>query len=96
MADKHYREPIKHTCPDIDKVLRSIDKVKKMCRVSGRESEDELLSIIGDIEHELWDADDQLEKLRRSNDELRSWGITEAEEVDALNEYIQELSISTS
>ena len=68
----HHREPIKHTCPDIDK----LDEV------------DALQDLIGDIELILWDYDSELEELRRSNDELRSWGISEAEEEDKLEEKL--------
>ena len=87
---KHYREPVTHTCPDIDKAIKQIEAVRKLCNLTGREDEKDLKDIIDDINRELWDTDDLLEKLRKSNDELRSWGITEAEEVDVLNELLEQ------
>lgn len=82
---KHYREPINHTCPDIDKLIKGIDEITKLTK--GYESiEDisDLKDILNDIESILWNYDRELEALRNSNDVLRNWGITEAEEVDKL------------
>jgi hypothetical protein len=90
MASKHEREPIKHTCPDIDKVIKSLDKVMSYCKLSGREEEVDFKSIIDDIQYELWGLTDKLEDLRSSNDILRSWGIEEAERVDELEMMISE------
>lgn len=50
----HNREPIPHTCPDIDSLIS------------------------------------QLENLRRCNDELRQWGISEAKNVDELESRLEE------
>lgn len=66
---QHSREPIRHTCPDIDSVIRTVDSV--VSDLSGLEKE--------------------LEKLRSSNDELRTWGIEEALEVDRLESENEEL-----
>jgi len=82
---KHYREPINHTCPDIDKLIKGIDEITKLTK--GYESiEDisDLKDILNDIESILWNYDRELEALRNSNDVLRNWGINEAEEVDKL------------
>ena len=88
----HKREPIAHTCPDIDKVLKSVSKIEKLSNTNGREDEDQLKDIISDIEFEISNINDLMEKLRRSNDELRAWGIEEAEKVDELELQIEELS----
>jgi len=29
---KHYREPIKHTCPDIDKLIKGITEIQKLTK----------------------------------------------------------------
>ena len=50
-----------------------------------------MIGNILDIENILWDFDNELEKLRSSNDTLRDWGISEAEEVDKLEDKIYAL-----
>ena len=87
----HYREPIKHTCPDIDKLVKGIDEIYKLIRGYDKLDEvDDLKYLIGDIENILWDYDTKLEELRKANDELRRWGIAEAEEVDKLESKLSE------
>jgi hypothetical protein len=82
---KHYREPIKHTCPDIDKLIKGISEIQKMTKNYQKIDEiDDFRDIISDIENILWDFETKLEELRISNDTLRDWGISEAEEVDKL------------
>ena len=75
MAINHDREPIGHTCPDIDYLQRNIlDVIKNL-------STFENASEISDLK----EVHDGLEKLRKSNESLRVWGIEEAKEVDKLN-----------
>jgi hypothetical protein len=86
----HGREPIKHTCPDIDKIVKSIKEIEKSCNLRGREDESDLKEIISDVSNEVYGLDREMEKLRKSNDELRCWGIDEANEVDHLEaQYIR-------
>ena len=88
----HHREPIKHTCPDIDKLIKGIDEINKIIKgYRNLDDIDDLKDLIGDIENILWDYDSKLEELRKSNDELRSWGISEAQEVDKLEEKLSEV-----
>ena len=88
----HYREPIEHTCPDIDKLVKGIDEINKMLRGYKKLDEvDDLKDLISDIENTLWDFDTKLEELRRSNDTLRDWGISEAEQVDKLEEELSKV-----
>lgn len=85
----HHREPIRHTCPDIDKIIKGLNEVQKTTRGYDKiDSVDELKDIISDIENILWGFEDKLEELRRSNNTLREWGISEAEEVDKLEDKI--------
>jgi hypothetical protein len=91
MNYRHGREPIKHTCPDIDKVIDVLNGVMKMCEPKNGESEDDLIDRLQTVRHDLWGIDDILEKLRKANDELRQWGIEEADEVDRLTDYVCEL-----
>ena len=86
---KHQREPIKHTCPDIDKLIKGQNEIMKLIRNYQKiDDVDEFKDIISDIENILWDFEDKLEDLRKSNDTLRDWGISEAEEVDKLEDKI--------
>ena len=86
---KHHREPIKHTCPDIDKLIKGQSEIMKLIRNYQKiDDVDEFKDIISDIENILWDFEEKLEELRKSNDTLRDWGISEAEEVDKLEDKI--------
>lgn len=91
---EHHREPIKHTCPDIDKVIKSIEKINKLSHLKGQEDFEEVKDLLSDINSECWGIIDVLESLRKSNEDLRSWAITEAKEVDSLEEkiYLKELT----
>ena len=91
MADKHYREPIKHTCPDIDKYIKWIKFEIIKERDLKNFSEKELFDAASSMSSQLESCIDYLEELRKSNETLRNWGITEADEVDSLNNYIEEL-----
>ena len=74
--EKHHREPIKHTCPDIDKLIKGQAEIMKLIRNYKKIDDiDEFKDIISDIENILCDFDNELEKLRSSNDTLRDWGI---------------------
>ena len=86
---KHHREPIRHTCPDIDKLIKGISEIQKITKNFQKIDEVEYLKdILSDVENILWDFEDKLEELRKSNDTLRDWGISEAEEVDKLESKI--------
>jgi len=91
MSDRHDREPIKHTCPDIDKYIKWI----KMEIVKDRDlknmDEKELFDAASSMSSQLENCIDYLEELRKSNDTLRCWGIEEADEVDSLKSYVEEL-----
>ena len=89
---KHYREPIKHTCPDIDKLIKGQNEILKLIKNYQKiDDVDEFKDIISDIENILWDFDSELEKLRSANNALRDWGISEAEEVDKLESQIADV-----
>jgi len=91
MADKHDREPIKHTCPDIDKYIKWIKFEIVKDRDLKNMDEKELFDAASSMSSQLESCIDYLEELRKSNDTLRQWGITEADEVDSLKNYIEEL-----
>ena len=81
---EHPREPIKHTCPEIDKYIKSIKFALFKERELEKLSEEELMDAATTMSSELEYCIEYLEELRRSNDTLRRWGIEEAERVDEL------------
>jgi len=91
MSDKHNREPIKHTCPDIDKYIKWIKMEVVRDRDLKNMDEKELFDAASSMSNQLESCIDYLEELRKSNDTLRNWGISEAEEVDSLSNYVEEL-----
>jgi hypothetical protein len=72
-------EPVRHTCPDIDRLISTITQIVKEMDESGEEDDkDDLLSLI-----QNWSSDlrsigvgkwCELETLRNSNGSLRDWG----------------------
>jgi uncharacterized coiled-coil DUF342 family protein len=91
MPDKHSREPIKHTCPDIDKYIKWIKFEIVKDRDLKNMDEKELFDVASSMSSKLDDCIEYLEELRKSNDTLRCWGIEEAERVDELEEKIEEM-----
>lgn len=91
MADKHDREPIKHTCPDIDKYIKWIKFEIVKDRDLKNMDEKDLFDAASSMSSQLESCIDYLEELRKSNETLRNWGITEADEVDSLQNYVEEL-----
>ena len=90
----HPREPVPHTCPDIDKVIKNINEALKECNVRRRveSTTDELAERLSNIEWVLGGLEDDLEKLRTANSLLREWGIDEAQTVDARDKEISTLT----
>ena len=85
----HYREPVKYTCPDIDKVIKAIKNIQKTCNPKYTyDNLDGFKDALSNIENECWNLEDILEKLRKSNDELRNWGEEEATNFDKLESSI--------
>jgi hypothetical protein len=83
---KHNREPVEHTCPDINKLIKQCDKINDHLRYATKlESIEDLRGCLSDIENDFWNFEEKLEELRNANNSLRNWGIEEAETVDRLN-----------
>lgn len=82
----HIREPNKHTCPKIDVIIRHVLTAISYTKSASFDDEDKLRDRLADIEWELSYLEDDLNGLRYSNDELRSWGLEEAYNYDALIE----------
>ena len=81
-----YREPNRHTCPDIDELQDTM-----------RTSVNEISEFIKDYFRHV---PQKLEELRRSNDELRSWGndlVNHSQELeDKISELENQLSVANS
>ena len=85
----HLREPIKHSCPEIDSYIKSIKRALTEERyLKGLDPED-LFKAASDMSYELKQCIDYLESLRNSNDTLRNWGIEEAGRVDELESELE-------
>jgi thiamine kinase-like enzyme len=63
--------PVKHTCPDIDKLIR---EVRILLRVARRAQSGEDINLADEIDYYLSDFESKLEELRDSNSKLRDWG----------------------
>ncbi len=72
--------PVKHTCPDIDQVIKSIRMALKVTKNAMKQFKGEESYVYFDeIDAELYMLEGQLEDLRDANKALREWG----EELDA-------------
>lgn len=86
----HPREPIKHTCPDIDRMIKYIKMVMVEDRYLKNMEQSELYDTASSMNSQLEDCIDFLEQMRKSNDTLRCWGIEEADKVDELEVQLGE------
>lgn len=87
------RQPINHTCPDIDKAIKLIKSLIKQCEPPRYSSnlEEDLQSNLDSISSDLPDIIDCLEYVRKANESLRAWGEDEASQVDKLENRVYEL-----
>ena len=91
-------EPVKHTCPDIDRIISTITSiVKAMDNCDDRDEKEDLLSQIKDWSGDLtgigfgkWC---EMETLRSSNSALRDWGSEMYSEAESLETERDELEI---
>lgn len=75
-----FKEPVRHTCPDIDNAIGDAKNIVKECRDHSNDMEryaDNIMSI--------------LEDLRRDNEALRTWGNDLALYAQDLEKEIEEL-----
>ena len=93
--DKHYREPIKHTCPDIDKYIKWIKFEIVKDRDLKNMDEKELFDAASSMSSQLESCIDYLEEMRKSNETLRNWGIEEAANADYFENKLEEVKSAT-
>lgn len=90
-------EPVKHTCPDIDRLIGTITRiVKEMDSCDNEDEKGLLLDQISDWKSDLGNIGVgnrcELEDLRSSNSALRDWGqemYNDAESLEAERDEIQ-------
>jgi predicted nuclease with TOPRIM domain len=83
--------PVRHTCPNIDSVIKSITDAMRI----SRDADDLPLGQISDAFTEIYQLldglENQLEDLRSDNSSLRSWGLELEEKLDKLEDELWEL-----
>lgn len=89
--------PVRHTCPNIDKVLKSLSAARGALKEALQCNDEE------DIKYAIKVADDELsgldwdiESLRTDNALLRDWGHDLEKRIDELEEEVSELLIDTN
>lgn len=78
----HKREPIRHTCPDINKYISSIKAEITSWSTIDNMDHDQAIETAKAMNSELERCIGYLEELRSSNDTLRQWGVTESSNAD--------------
>lgn len=86
MGRSHRREPVKHTCPDIDYCLGELRVIRDGIAWVSKNTDTDVDSEIRAIDN----LDSGLEQLRSSNAALREWGTEEANRVDELESQLDE------
>lgn len=92
MAYSSHPSGISQTCPDIDKVIKSINEALKLSReAEGYENIEDVQNNLHWINMELCDLEWKLEDLRTANSKLREWGESESERADKAEGELYEL-----
>ena len=86
--------PIPYTCPDIDKIVKRLSSVMKMCnniRGYDFENSSQMQDVISECTDVMDDAICYFESLRLSNDSLRKYGEEYESEYNILLSQYEEL-----
>ncbi len=84
--------PVKHTCPDINRLIRkSNDAIKWLYDALKEDDLETVKNIINDAINEIEDIDGLAEDLRSDNQQLREWGEELEDEIEDLKAEINEL-----
>ena len=85
-----YKEPVRHTCPDIDRIKRNVEDAISIC-------EKEYYTIdtakdgFDDVAYNISSIPEELEDLRSANSSLRYWGNALLDKVNELESTISKL-----
>ena len=88
-----YREPVRHTCPDIDKLKSCIEEAVKECK-KDYDSLDLAQDGFSEVLYFIEDIPNELERLRDANSSLRDWVnalLDKVKEVESENERLSKL-----
>ncbi len=80
----HDREPVGHTCPDVDGVISAVSRVSDMCDMENFASKEDAEDTLNRMIDALHCVRPAMERLRTNNSTLREWGNQEAGRVDEL------------
>ena len=83
--------PIKHTCPEIDRYIKSIKQTIVEERYLRDYTEKEVFDAAVSMANKLECCIDYLESLRSSNEILRNWGKELTDELESAATYINDL-----
>lgn len=91
--------PIKHTCPDIDRIIETFRDIQKELDFEGNEDDtlESLRDTITKASDEInpftvFHSSNPLEDLRSSNSKLRDWGEGLEEQIDEKDKEIDSLN----
>ena len=62
------------TCPDIDRVIKDVDSAMSLIKTLKKDDNKDVADYASDAYYDLSGVEDELEKLRESNSQLRSLG----------------------
>lgn len=87
--------PVKHTCPDINRVIKELRGIQKEAKYGMKEHErnSDDYQRYKDIEWPIDQIINQLEDLRTANRELLEWGEGLENDMDEHREIIDELKV---
>lgn len=66
--------PPEHQCSNIDNVISAINTIEKLIKRHERFDEDELRSVVSDIEYEISGLEKEVENIRTAIEGVREWG----------------------
>lgn len=82
--------PVKHTCPEIDRVIKSIREAIKIAGEGRKHTEDrDTDDMFKEIEFVLDGLEYKMEDLRSSNDALRTWGHELEKELETVKDELE-------
>lgn len=85
--------PVRHTCPNIDKVIKRIVGARQSLKDALEyDNEEDKNFAIKCADDDIYGLDDELEDLRSDNDALRNWGHDLEKRIEELEDDIYQLS----